>query len=101
MKQQVTLVAAVFISAGLIARGGGPTPAAGNVTGKIKFTGAAPANPKIDMSEEAACKGKYTSDPVVAVSNGMLAGALVYVKRGLAAGQKFPVPSAPTVIDQE
>ena len=36
--KQVTLVAAVFISAGLIAPGGGSTPAAGNITGKIKFT---------------------------------------------------------------
>src|SRR5436190_14986953 len=30
----------------------------GTVTGTVKFTGAAPANPKIDMSEEPTCKAK-------------------------------------------
>ena len=28
------------------------------ISGKVKFTGAAPRNPAIDMSEEAACKAK-------------------------------------------
>src|SRR2546426_2726213 len=37
--------------------------AGGTITGKIKFTGTAPRNPAIDMSEEAACKAKYTTTP--------------------------------------
>jgi len=99
--KQVTLMAVVLVSAGLVVRGGEPGAPAGSITGKVKFTGAAPANPKIDMSEEAACKGKYTADPVVTVSNGMLGNVLVYVKSGLPAGQKFTAPTAPVVIDQE
>jgi hypothetical protein len=101
MMKQLTLVAVVLVSAGLTLRGGDDRSAAGSITGKVKFTGTAPANPKIDMSEEAACKGKYTSDPVVQVTGGMLAGTLVYVKSGLPAGQKYPAATAPAVIDQE
>ncbi|HKC40478.1 MAG TPA: hypothetical protein VKC15_13120, partial [Gemmatimonadales bacterium] len=37
--------------------------AGGTITGKIKFTGVAPKNPAIDMSEEAACKAKYPNPP--------------------------------------
>src|SRR2546425_12307312 len=37
--------------------------AGGTIIGKIKFTGTAPRNPAIDMSEEAACKAKYTTTP--------------------------------------
>ena len=77
--------------------------AGGSVTGHIKFDGAAPTNPTIDMSEEAACKGKYTGpalDPVVMVGNGMLGNVVVYVTGGLPAGQTYPVPSESVVIDQ-
>lgn len=77
------------------------SPQNGTVTGAVKFAGPAPANPKVDMSEEAACKGKYAADPVVMVSNGNLANVLVYVKGGLPAGGKYPTPSAPVTIDQE
>ena len=86
------------------AAGAAPTAMAGrSVTGHVKFDGAAPANPTIDMSEEAACKGKYTGpalDPVVMVTNGMLGNVVLYVKSGLPAGQTYPVPSEPVVIDQ-
>jgi len=87
------------------AKGAAVAPAGGgSVNGVIAFTGTAPANPTIDMSEEAACKGKYATtptDPVVMVTSGKLANVIVYVKSGLPAGQSFPVPSAPAVIDQQ
>src|SRR2546430_11096804 len=35
----------------------------GTITGKVKFTGTAPRNRPIDMSEEAACKAKYPTPP--------------------------------------
>src|SRR5207302_6989343 len=35
----------------------------GSITGTIRFTGAKPAMPAIDMSEEAKCKAKYTAMP--------------------------------------
>jgi len=94
-------VLSVFaVTAGLLGAAG-PAVQGGAVTGTVKFTGTPPANPKIDMSEEAACKGKYTADPVVMVTNGSLANVLVYVKSGLPAGGKYPVPTAPVTIDQE
>lgn len=80
-------------------------PAGGaTITGMVKFSGTAPANPTIDMSEEAACKAKYTgtaTDPQVTVTNGMLANAFVYVKSGLPVGTTYPAPTSPVVIDQD
>jgi plastocyanin len=80
----------------------GPT-GDGVVSGTVHFTGTAPTNPTVDMSEEPACKAKYTSAPVdsqVIVSNGGLGNAFVYVKSGLPAGATYAPPSTPAVIDQ-
>jgi len=86
-----------------------PAPAAagptggGSITGTVKFSGTAPANPTIDMSEEAACKAKHSgtiTDPQVVVNGGNLANAFVYVKSGLPAGATYTAPSTPVVIDQ-
>ncbi|GAC1683455.1 MAG: hypothetical protein NVS9B3_01360 [Gemmatimonadaceae bacterium] len=68
------------------------------------FAGSAPANPAIDMSEEPECKKKYTTaptDPQIVVTNGTLANVFVYVKSGLPAGAKYPVPPAAATIDQQ
>src|SRR2546422_8412599 len=82
-----------------------PTPAGaagGTITGKIKFTGTAPRNPAIDMSEEAACKAKYTTTPteenVVAGPANAPAHVFVYVKSGLPAGETVPAPAPPLVL---
>ena len=79
-------------------------PAGGaTISGTVKLTGAPPANPKIDMSEEAACKKKYTTpptDPVFVVNNGALGNVFVYVKSGLPAGATYPAPTTPVTIDQ-
>ncbi len=74
----------------------------GTVSGAVKFTGAVPANPKIDMSEEPTCKAKTPNavDPIVLVNKGMLANVFIYVKTGLPAGGKYPSPTTPVVIDQ-
>lgn len=82
-----------------------PAPAAGGATiaGTVRFSGTAPANPTIDMTEEAACKAKHTgviTDPQVVVTNGMVANVFVYVKSGLPAGASYPAPATPVVIDQ-
>jgi hypothetical protein len=76
--------------------------AQGSVTGTVKFTGAAPANPKIDMSEEPTCKAKVPNavDPITVVNKGGLANVFIYVKSGLPAGTKAPAPAAPPVLDQ-
>ena len=82
----------------------GNSAAGGTISGKIKFTGVAPKNPAIDMSEEAACKSKYPTPPteenVVAGPANALANVFVYVKAGVPAGQKFTAPTTPVTIDQ-
>ena len=77
----------------------------GTITGKIKFTGTAPRNPTIDMSEEAACKAKYktgnpTEENVVAGPANALANVFVYVSAGLPANAKYQAPSAAVTLDQ-
>src|SRR3989441_10268624 len=76
----------------------------GTITGKIKFTGTAPRNPAIDMSEEAACKAKYKTSPteenVVAGPANALANVVVYVSAGLPANAKYQAPSTPVTLDQ-
>jgi hypothetical protein len=87
----------------LLAIAGTATSAVAQVTGSVKFTGAAPANPKIDMTEEPACKSKYTNgptDPVVVVNKGGLGGVFISVKSGLPAGAAAAAPTAPVVVDQ-
>jgi plastocyanin len=80
----------------------GPT-GDGVVSGTVHFTGTAPKNPTVDMSEEAVCKAKYTGNPVdsqYVVNNGGLGNAFVYVKSGLPAGAKYAPPATAAVIDQ-
>ena len=98
-------------ASGAVSQAGGNAPAAasgptGNavVSGVINFNGTAPANPTIDMSQEAACKGKYTGaphDPQYVVNGGKLGNVFVYVKSGLPAGAKYDPPSTDVEIDQQ
>ncbi len=78
--------------------------AGGTISGKIRFTGTAPRNPTIDMSEEAACKAKYKTAPteenVVAGPANALANVFVYVKSGVPAGQTFSAPATAVTLDQ-
>jgi plastocyanin len=76
------------------------------ITGKIKFTGTAPRNAPIDMSEEATCKAKYKTTPpaeetVVAGPANALSNVFVYVTSGLPAGAKYQAPAAAVVLDQD
>jgi hypothetical protein len=80
----------------------GPTGNA-TVSGVIHFTGTAPSNPKIDMSQESACAGKYTSpptDPQYVVKDGKLGNVFVWVDSGVPNGAKYTAPSTPVEIDQ-
>jgi plastocyanin len=70
-----------------------------SVSGSVKFDGTAPKAAKIDMSQDAACKGTNTAETVVA-SGGNLANVFVYVKDGLGA-RTFDVPKDPAVINQK
>jgi plastocyanin len=77
----------------------------GTISGRIAFTGSRPAAERIDMSEEAVCAAKHTggalAEHVVVNDNGTLRYVFLYVKSGLPAGARFPVPSQPVEIDQD
>jgi hypothetical protein len=82
----------------------GPSGSA-TVRGAVRLIGSAPANPLIDMADEAKCKARYATPPrdprVVVGAGGVLANAFVYVKSGLPAGATYPPPATPVVIDQD
>ena len=77
---------------------------AGSVTGRILFTGKAPAGKKIDMSEDPQCdklhKGPVVDRSVAVNKNGTLENVFVYIKGGLE-GKKFAPPSFAAVMDQK
>jgi plastocyanin/predicted small lipoprotein YifL len=71
---------------------------AATVAGTVKFDGPAPKAAKIDMSQDANCKGSNTAENVV-VADGDLANVFVYVKEGLG-NHTFAIPSDPVTLDQ-
>src|SRR5437899_2822057 len=78
--------------------------AGGTISGKVKFTGAAPVMAKIDMSDEPTCQKDYTAAPtkedVAAGAGGALTNVFVYVKAGLPATYTAPAATTPVVLDQ-
>ena len=106
----------LFLAVGLCACGGSepapPAPAApaativdpataATVTGRITFSGQAPAPKPISMASDPRCinPGAVT-ETVVTGADGGLQNVFVYVKDGLG-DASFPVPAAPAVIDQK
>ena len=77
---------------------------AGNIAGKVSFTGTAPAPEKIDMGADPTCASQHPepvySEEVVKNADGTLQNVFVYVKQGLE-GKTFPAPQAPAVLDQK
>jgi plastocyanin len=69
------------------------------VSGSVKLEGAAPKAAKIDMSQDAACKGTNQAENIVA-DGGNLANVFVYVKEGLG-DRTFDVPKESVVLNQE
>ena len=72
---------------------------AATVTGTVKFDGATPKAAKIDMSQDANCKGTNTAENVV-ISNGHLENVFVYVKEGLG-NRTFDVPKEAVTLTQK
>jgi plastocyanin len=70
-----------------------------SVSGTVKLDGAAPKAAKIDMSQDAACKGTNTAETIV-VDGGNLANVFVYVKDGLGT-RTFDVPKDSVTLDQK
>jgi len=77
---------------------------AGELTGKINFTGAAPSQKAIDMSMDPACKDREGAQEanreVRTGEDGSLANVFVYVKDGLG-DQAFVAPSEPVKLNQK
>jgi len=76
-----------------------PSATAASVSGTVTFGGAAPKAAKIDMSQDAACKGNNVAETIVA-NDGKLANVFVYVKDGLG-DRTFDVPKDSVTIDQK
>ena len=76
---------------------------AGNVSGKVNFTGTQPKMSRIRMGAEPACEKKHTQAVVSQVvhvnDNGTLKYVFVWVKEGLG-DYKFETPSQPVTLDQ-
>jgi plastocyanin len=75
------------------------------VTGRVTFTGAAPAAQAIDMSSEAMCHDARRNAPAMRRSvrvdpQNALADVIVQI-RGLPGNLSKPVPSEPVVLDQK
>lgn len=77
---------------------------AGEISGKILFSGKAVAAKVIDMSEDPQCaklhKTPVVDRPVAVNRNGTLANVFVYIKAGLGE-KKFAPPSFAAVMDQK
>lgn len=73
------------------------------LTGKVLFSGGAPAKELIKMDADAFCKSAHSepvyTQEVVANSNGTLEWVLVYIKGGVSAS--YPAPSQPVTLDQK
>lgn len=74
----------------------------GDVSGVVKFAGAAPAPVRIDTNMDPACGGGETFTEQYVVHDGKLANAYVYVKSGPAAAMSHGASwMAPVVLDQK
>jgi plastocyanin len=69
------------------------------VSGTVRFEGQVPKIAKIDMSQDAACKGTNVAETFV-VDDGKMANVFVYVKEGLG-GRTFAEPTDKLMIHQQ
>jgi len=79
-----------------------PSGGGASIQGTIRFDGAAPERPKMQMSADPVCQQQHTeavlSEDVVVGADGALANVAVYVTEGLSGS--FPTPSAPVTLNQ-
>ena len=74
---------------------------AATVTGRVTFTGKAPAAQPISMASDPSCTNPgAVTETFVTGANGALQNVFVYVKDGLG-NLAFPVPATPVVMDQK
>ena len=100
----LTVVMGAAVVALVAARAPHAAQGGASISGQVKFTGAKPANAKIDMSEEPKCAEKHKTPPTAETVVGQpsaLGNVFVYVKSGLPAGATYPAPGTPVVLDQD
>jgi hypothetical protein len=77
---------------------------AGDITGKVMFSGPAPARKTVDFEEDPLCAKLHSSpvfdDAILVNHNGTLGNVFIYIKQGLE-GKKFQPPAEPVTIDQK
>jgi plastocyanin len=105
---QQTPEAATDSGAPTVQEGAQSAPALGgsSITGTVSFAGEAPALRPLDMAGEAVCHEKHGGQPVpnemLVLGNGnTMANIMVWVSNGLPAGQTWPAPNTPVVLDQQ
>ena len=79
-----------------------PLPGESTISGRITFTGTAPAARVISMASDPMCMtegGAVRSEVIVVGPNNELQNVFVYVKDGLG-DRTFPAPKTPVVLDQ-
>jgi len=105
-KSASTATAAPGAAAPAATAAAAPAAAAGGATisGKVSLAGTAPAMEKLKMDADNYCKTMHTT-PVesqeVVANNGALQWVMVFVKSGVPAGTKYPVPSEAVTLDQQ
>lgn len=76
---------------------------ASGVSGKVNFTGTAPAPTPINMDADPTCAGLHSTpvyvEDIVTNSNNTLKNVFVYIKTGLE-GKEFPAPATAITMDQ-
>ena len=85
---------------------GAPAPGSSSITGTVNFVGQAPALKPLDMTAEAVCHEKHGGQPapneaLVLGPGNTMGNIMVWVSEGLPAGQTWPAPETPVVLDQD
>ena len=91
-----------------VQEGAQSAPALGDssITGTVTFDGEAPALRPLDMTAEAVCHAKHGGKPapneaLVLGTGNTMGNIIVWVSKGLPAGQTWPAPGTPVVLDQD
>jgi len=83
----------------------GTAPAAGEITGKVSYSGPTPKNKALKMDADPICAaqhpGPVMSDDTLVSADGALQNVLIYVKAGLPAASTAPAPATPVKVDQK
>jgi len=96
----------VWLAAGLVAVSlwPGVAVAASSITGTGTFDGKAPKLNPLAMDADPVCAKKHPtpalSEILVLGGGNTMGNVMVYVSKGLPSGKKYPVPTAPVVLDQ-